>query len=173
MLDMSMSLDGYVADESGSSSVLYPGLERIRETAELQELIAETGAVLMGRRAYEMGVEGGYEDYEYDVPIVVLTHEPPTQPARGRSFTFVTDGAAAAVAAARRAAGPRGVTIIGGASLAQQCLKEGLIDEIRLRLAPVVLGGGLRLFEDGERLELEPAGARAAPPFTNVRFSVA
>jgi dihydrofolate reductase len=86
----------------------------------------------------------------------VVTHAAPQkQPKQTEqlTFTFVTDGVASAIRQARAAAGDKDVTIIGGASLARQCLQAGLIDELEIDVMPVLLGGGQRLFED---VGLEP-----------------
>jgi dihydrofolate reductase len=91
---MTVSLDGFVNDRHGSVARLYPDLAALRKTEVLEEAIANTGAVVMGRRAYEMA-NGDFTGYEFQVPIFVVTHHPPMEVARGEnakmSFTFVGD----------------------------------------------------------------------------------
>ena len=107
-----MSLDGFMSDRNGEVSRLYPDLEALRRTEMLQEEIRTTGAVVMGRRAYDMA-EGDLTDYEYQVPIFVLTHHVPEKVAKGANerltFTFVTDGVESAIAKAKAAAGGKHV----------------------------------------------------------------
>jgi dihydrofolate reductase len=162
ILGATTSLDGFINDRSGSAAALYPDLDTLRYTEPLAESIRNTGAVVMGRNSFAMAedpdtIEG---NYEYQVPIFVLTHQPPKRKPKENdrlSFTFVTDGIESAVAQAKAAAGDKDVTIIGGASTARQILKAGLADELHIDIMPVLLGGGLRLFEemDMESIRLE------------------
>jgi dihydrofolate reductase len=126
IVGMTTSLDGFVADAGGSVGRLYTDLAELRHTSHMQTLIAETGAVLMGRRAFEMADPEAYVgEYEFQVPIFVLTHRPPAVAPRqdeNLTFTFVTDGVESAVAQAKAAEGERAVQVIGGASTASQVL---------------------------------------------------
>jgi dihydrofolate reductase len=181
-LDISMSLDGFVA---GPNQTLEEPLGRLGEllhewiiplatfrkthggtegqTGIDDEVVAErigaTGAVLMGRRMFSGG-EGPWEEDPradgwwgdeppFHVPVFVLTHHArePLAMEGGTTFTFVTEGFDSALEQARSAAGDRDVSIAGGATVAQQYLQAGLLDEIQIHLAPVVLGGGVRLFD--------------------------
>jgi dihydrofolate reductase len=156
-----MSLDGFVADRKGDVSRLYPDLEALRNTEALQESIRTTGAVVMGRRAYAMGDPDSYLDnYEYQVPIFVLTHTVPDKlPKQNErlTFAFVTAGIESAIRQAKEAAGDKNVTVVGGASTFQQCINAGLADELHIDIMPLLLGEGLRLFEHlgPEPIELE------------------
>src|SRR4051794_4652697 len=160
IIGASISLDGFMNDRHGDVSRLYPDFEALRRTEMLQEEIRTTGAVVMGRRAYDMG-EGDLTDYEYQVPIFVLTHHVPEQVVKGENdqltVTFVTDGIESALEKAKAAAGDKQVTVVGGANIAQQCLRAGLVDEIHMGIIPILLGEGLRFFEplDNEQIELE------------------
>jgi dihydrofolate reductase len=131
-------------------SRLYPDLVELRQTEMLQEEIRTTGAVVMGRHSYNMGDPDSFADhYEYQVPIFVLTHHiPEKKPKETKtlSITFVTNGVERAIAQAKAAAGDKNVILIG-ASMNQQCLNLGLCDELHIGIMPVLLGGGLRLFE--------------------------
>jgi dihydrofolate reductase len=174
---MTMSLDGFVTDRDGSVERLYPDLDALRKTQMLQEQIRTTGAVVMGRHAYDMA-EGDLTGYEFQVPIFVLTHHPPEQGPRGQnerlSVTFVTDGIDGAVRRARLAAGDRNVMVIGGANTIAQCIRAGLLDELSVGIRPVLLGGGIRLFEEAvtEPLELELSHTYEVPGATYLRFRV-
>jgi dihydrofolate reductase len=153
VLGMTMSIDGFINDRSGSVNALYPDLAELRETEPLKESIQNTGAVVMGRNAFAMAEDPDFyaDNYEFQVPIFVLTHEPPKKHPKeteALTFTFVTDGIESAIEQAKVAAGEKEVTIIGGASVAQQCLKAGLVDELEIDVMPVLLCEGLRLFED-------------------------
>ncbi|MEK6226808.1 MAG: hypothetical protein AABM40_11035 [Chloroflexota bacterium] len=118
IVGMTVSLDGFVNDRNGSVERLYPDLAALRKTEVLQEAIANTGAVVMGRRAYEMA-NGDFTGYEFQVPIFVVTHHPPKAVAKGEnarlSFEFV-DHVDGAVGKAKKAAGTKDVTAVGGAS---------------------------------------------------------
>jgi dihydrofolate reductase len=153
-----MSLDGFISDRDGNVGRLYPDLAALAESDFFRESLKTTGAVLMGRRTYDMG-QGDYTDYEYQLPIFVVTHTPPARAAKGENenlkFTFVTDGVASAVQKARAAAGDKDVMLVGGAALGQQLLKAGLADEIQIGIMPVLLGDGLRFFEHLETLQIE------------------
>jgi len=174
---MTMSLDGFVEDEEGSAGALYPDLEELQDAPYLKAMQAETGAVLMGRRTFDMaGDADDYADsYELQVPIFVVTHTPPAvEPKRNErlSFTFVTDGVRSAVAQATEAAGERAVTVVGGVDLTRQLLDADLVDELCVDVMPVLLGGGRRLFEGSrstvlEKLRVDEAGMR-----TSLRFRV-
>lgn len=172
-----MSLDGFMNDRRGSLARLYPDLEQLRKTEMLQESIRSTGAVVMGRHAYDIA-EGDFTGYEYQVPIFVLTHHPPEMAAKGENdklkFTFVTDGVESAIEMARVSAGDRNVTVVGGAKTAQQCINAGLFDEIHIGIVPVLLGGGLRFFENIsiENVELERTGILESSSRTDIRFRV-
>ena len=172
-----MSLDGFMNDRHGDVSRLYPDLEALRRTEMLQEEIRTTGAVVMGRRAYDMG-EGDLTDYEYQVPIFVLTHHVPEQAVKGENdrltVTFVTEGIHRAIEKAKAAAGDKQVTVVGGAHTAQQCMRAGLVDEIHMGIVPVLFGEGLRFFEplDNEQMELERTRVFESPTRTDLWFRV-
>jgi dihydrofolate reductase len=172
-----MSLDGFINDRNGDVSRLYPDLEALRKTEFLQESIRTTGAVVMGRNAYDMA-EGDLTGYEYQVPIFVLTHHAPDKAPKGENdkltLTFVTDGIKRAFELAKIAAGDKYVTVIGGASTAQQCIRAGVVDELDIGIVPVLLGEGLRFFEHlgTEHVELEQIQVTEALGVTYLRFRV-
>ena len=176
LLGMTMSLDGFVNDRKGEVSRLFPDLEALGKTEILQEAIETTGAVLMGRHAYDMA-RGDFTGYEFQVPIFVLTHHVPVKAAKGENarlkFTFVADGIEIAVSEAKAAAGDKDVAVIGGADTARQLIKARLLDEIEIGIVPVLFGEGLRLFEhlDGQ-IELEGTKIMEALGVTYLGFRV-
>ena len=176
----SISLDGYFEGPDGTFAALYSDFEGLMDSAYMKASQAETGAVLMGRRTFDMAPDpDSYAvDYEYQVPLFVLTHRAPErEPMRNDnlSVTFVTDGLESAVARATAAAGDRAVTVVGGADLNRQLLAAGLADELRVDIMPVLLGSGRRLFDGlppGVRLEkigVEEAGVRTSLSFRVLR----
>ena len=180
VLGMTMSLDGFINDRTGSVAALYPDLVAWRETEPGKESIQDTGVVVMGRNSYAMSEDPDWfaGNYEYQVPIFVLTHEPPKRhpkETKDLTFTFVTDGIESAIRQAKEAAGDKDVNVIGAASTAQQCLKAGLADELHIDIMPVFLGGGLRPFEsvDAEHVQLERLAVRELPGGrTHLKFRV-
>lgn len=159
---MSMSLDGYINDHKGSVEPLYTDFSELHDAPSFQEMIKNTGAVIMGRNVYEMADPFSWinEEYEFQVPIFVLTHIPPEKFPPGNeklTLTFVTDGIESAVEQAKKAAGDKMVQIIGGPNTIQQYLNAGLVDELLIDIMPVLLGKGIRLFEhiDIEKVTLE------------------
>jgi dihydrofolate reductase len=170
VLGTTISLDGFVNDHNGSVEALYPDLETLRDTEPLRESIRDTGAVVMGRHSFDMAEDPDWfaGNYEYQVPIFVLTHEPPKKQPKEMGelrFVFVTDGIESAIEQAKAAAGHKDVNIIGAPSTARQCLKAGLADELHVDIMPVLLGGGLRFFEDlpTERIQLERLAVTESP----------
>lgn len=164
ILGMTMSLDGFINDRNGSVEALYPDLAALLETQPMQESIQNTGAVVMGRNSYAMAEDPDWfaGNYEYQVPLFVLTHEPPPPGKHPKetddlSFTFVTDGIESAINQAKAAAGHKDVTIIGATSMVRQCLQAELADELHVDIMPILLGNGLRAFEDldTESIQLE------------------
>jgi dihydrofolate reductase len=176
-----LSLDGFVNDRQGDVGQLYADFAAFTASERLQETIRATGAVVMGRRAFEMGAPDSYAgNYEFQVPIFVLTHHPPAKMPKqteALTFTFVSDGIESAIAQAKAAAGAKDVQVIGGASTVQQCLNAGLADELHIDLMPLLLGDGLRFFEnlDTDSIQLERMdlvalpGGRSALSFRIVR----
>jgi len=184
---ISMSLDGFVTgpgvtreQQLGSGGeVLHRWLFE-PDPADSDLLAAmgkDVGSILMGRRSYDLAEgDGGWGDGgpAGPAPCFVLTHTPPApETVRAPSvFTFVTDGIHSAVEQAKKAAGG-GVVGVHGASATQQCLAAGLMDEIQIHLAPVLLGSGTRLFEHlGGRFRLERTQVIATSNATHLRFAV-
>ncbi len=157
---MVMSLDGFVQDRDGSAALLTSVFDELMATNLMQQVIATTGAVVMGRTTYDMS-SGDYTGYEFQVPLFIVTHNVPETKAKGEndklSINFVTDGVKSAIEQARTAAGDKNVVIVGGVNTIQQCLNAGLVDELQIDLMPVLLGDGLRLFEhlETEHIRLE------------------
>ena len=150
----------------------------------VEESIANIGATIMGRNMFG-GHPGPWDknkpwkgwwgdDPPYHHPVFVLTHHrrEPLKLEGGNTFTFVTDGIASALEQARRAARGKDISLAGGASVAQQYLKAGLVDEMEISLAPVLLGSGERLF-DGVGVDLhglELIRTVATPQVTHLKF---
>lgn len=176
LLDMVISLDGLVCGPDRSDGGLHDWyFDPTPVSAPIvDELVATTGAILVGRGAYGTADDAaGWDETPYAVPHVVVTHRPPRPlPAGPVAFEFV-DGVAAAVARAREAAGERYATIGGGPDLARQCLSAGLVDEVQLHVVPVVLGEGLPLFDASVTgLRLTPIRVVHAPNVTHLRYRV-
>ena len=177
IIGATLSLDWFMNEQNGDVSRLYLDLEALRGTEMLQEEIQTTGAVVMVQRAYDMA-EGDLTDYEYQVPIFILTHHLPEQMVKGENdrltVTFVTDGIESAIEKAKAAAGDKHVIVVGGANTAQQCLRAGLVDEIHIGIVPVILGEGLRFFEPlvNEQMELERTKVFESPTRTDLWFRV-
>ncbi len=180
IVGMTMSLDGYVNDRNGGVGALYPDLNTLRHTELMQRYIRDTGAVVMGRNAYEMAEDpDSYAgNYEFQVPIFVLTHEVPKRLPNETgtlSFTFVTDGIESAIKQAKKVARNKDVQVIGGASTARQCIKARLADELHIDIMPVLLCGGLPLLEDisTNQIRLEKAKVDDLPAGrTHLEFRV-
>jgi len=172
-----MSLDGFINDETGSVARLYPDLAQLRETQMLQESIESTGAVVMGRYAYDMA-NGDFTGYEYQVPIFVLTHHPPLRVTKGQNdrltITFVTDGVENAIEKAKAAAGMKVVTVVGGANTAQQIMNAGLFEELQIGIIPILFGGGLRFFDNVslKNMQLETTQILESPSRIDIRYRV-
>lgn len=197
--DISMSLDGLIAGPNDDvEKGLGEGGERLhewgydlasfrerhnraggrtnRDSEVLEEAFKTTGATLMGRRMFNVG-EGPWGDNPpFRVPVFVVTHDTRETLVKngGTTFTFVTDGIESALEQARAATGDQDVSVAGGANIAQQYLKAGLLDEIQIHLAPVLLGEGRRLFEhlETEQIELETTRVIESPGVTHLRFRV-
>ncbi|MFC4856630.1 dihydrofolate reductase family protein [Actinophytocola glycyrrhizae] len=170
-----MSLDGYVAGTDVSrADPLGVGGEQLHEwmfgaavdpadRAVTEGLHADTGAVVVGRRTFDVGLEH-WEDVPYPVPTFVVTHRPrPDLPQRSGTFSFVA-GVEAAVERARAAAGERTVTLMG-ADVQRQAMAAGLVDEVMISLVPVLLGAGAKLFDHLPALSF-------AGPVVHPRFAV-
>jgi dihydrofolate reductase len=179
--DISISLDGFVTRPNTDQ---HPGLgEGGRplhvwvndETGHklLDDTFAAAGAVITSRTVFD--VTGGWgDDGFYKMPVFVLTHRPHDEIVRGpTTFTFVTDGIESAVAQAKAAAGDRNVHIMGGASVIQQELNAGLVDELHLPVAPLLLGDGTPLFAALSRIALEPLGVIESTHAIHLRYRVA
>jgi dihydrofolate reductase len=170
-----MSLDGFIAGPGGDMSWL---TAHLGPNAAVEELIGQIGALLIGNRTF-----GGDDPHRgtpqegkpfgggWDGPQFVLTHQPPDRPVPGVTFVGDLDSG---VAAAMAAAGEKYVNILG-ADVARQCLDAGLLDEIFVCIAPVLLGDGVRLFDHpgGTNVRLERRDVTQAPGATNVSLRVA
>ena len=140
------------------------------DAAWLSEAMTRLGAVVGGRSTYEAARHWGDEN-PFGIPFFVVTHRPEEQPPGGH-FNFV-DGVVTAVERAREAAGDKDVSIMGGAEVIRQALDAGVVDELTIITAPVVLGGGKRLFEGFTRsIELEHLGVRQSQYATFVDYRV-
>ena len=165
VVNRAMSLDGFIAGPDHEMDWILDLL-----SAD-SEVMAATGAMLIGRRTYEVGKQMADEDTNYDGGAkFVLTHEPPDEPDPG--VTFLTCDIAEAVAAARNAAGGKNLEILG-ADVASQCLQRRLVDEILVYVLPVLLGDGVRFSTPGlGRIDLEPFSNTQSGPVTMLRFRV-
>ena len=166
-----MSLDGFIAGPDDEMNWVFDSVAI--ETA-FPEVMAATGAMLIGRRTYEVGRRMAADSqppaYEGGARFV-LTHDPPAAP--DASVTFLSGDIEQAVATALRAAGGKDLEILG-ADLAGQCLRLGLVDEILVFVLPVLLGAGIRLFSSSEldRIDLEPLESKPSGAVTVLRFRV-
>jgi len=177
VFDISMSLDGYVtADGQTAEEPMGPGGDRLHtwmSSPEGQRLLEKEGgrlgAVICGRKTYDDSLpwwQAGGPTGPLGVPVIVVTHRPAEPYGVYRFATDVRD----ALARARELAEDRTVTVMGGASIGRQFLSAGLVDEVSLHVAPVVLGGGTRLFD--EPLELRPTEVVDSAEALHLRFSV-
>jgi dihydrofolate reductase len=193
IVDLSVSLDGFIAGAGdGPSSPLgrggealfawmaagdpIPGVDARLAPPEasrpiIDEWMAEAGAIISGRRTFD--IAGGWADgHPVDAPIFVVTHEPPTEGRWSPQVTFVTDGVERALELAQHAAGAKTVSI-SGASVAEQLLGLGKLDEIQVSITPVLLGGGVRLFDLLDApISLEQTRVVPSEGVTHLRYRV-
>jgi dihydrofolate reductase len=171
-----------IATESWRSQHGMEGGEKGPDDDVAAEWGRGVGAYIMGRNMFSPG-RGEWdeswrgwwgEDPPYHVPVFVLTHHArePVPMEGGTTFNFVTDGIESALDQARAAAGDQDVQILGGASAMRQYLAAGLVDELRLHIAPVILGAGERLLENVGDPKLEPVDVVASPAATHVKYRV-
>ena len=161
------------------------GGEEDEDSEVIREASSSVGASVMGRKMFSGG-SGPWEsdprsmgwwgdEPPFHTPVFVLTHHArePEEMKGGTTFFFVTDGIEAAIEQARAAAGEGNVAIGGGANAIQQALAAGLVDELQVHVAPVLLGGGTRLFGEGaDPIRLEATRVLASPRATHVKFDV-
>ena len=161
------------------------GGEEDEDSEVIREASSSVGASVMGRKMFSGG-SGPWEsdprsmgwwgdEPPFHTPVFVLTHHvrEPEEMEGGTTFFFVTDGIEAAIEQARAAAGEGNVAIGGGANAIQQALAAGLVDELQVLVAPILLGGGTRLFGEGaDPIRLEATRVLASPRATHVKFDV-
>ena len=185
--EISMSLDGYIAgrDVRVGNGMGDDG-DRLHDwrfdartptdEAIVADLYATTGAVVIGKRMFDVGFEPWGDPPPFGMPVFIVTHHHrdamPMQ--GGTTYTFVADGIDAALEQARAAAGSKDVGIWGGASTIRQYLQAGLLDELQLHLVPILLGGGTRLFDglDPAGIDLRRTSSVETPGATHLRFEV-
>jgi dihydrofolate reductase len=187
IMEMSVSLDGYVTGPhvrpeepmGDGGECLHEWMFAGKSATEVETYqtakYSEIGALILGRRMVDLGIGPWGEEPAFHAPCFVVTHRPAETIVKkgGTSYILVTDGIEAALDRARQAAGSQDVQINGGADIAQQFLKAGLLDKIRLHLVPIILGAGTRLF-DGVRTDVQfvPREAQNAPVVTHLIYDV-
>ncbi len=184
----STSLDGFIADPEGNVGQLFDwyfsgdteygtpgGRMTLKVSSASAELLREshgtTGALVVGRRHFDQAC-GWSGRHPMDVPVFVVTHAVPEEWVyEGSLFTFVTDGVESAVEQAKSIAGDKDVGV-GGADVAQQAIKAGLVDTIGVELVPVLLGDGIRFFDNlgSELIDLECTRVIEGSGVTHLRF---
>jgi dihydrofolate reductase len=198
--DISVSVDGFIAgpnDDVGNG--LGDGGERLHdwvydlatfherhgreggETNQDDEVLREgfegTGAFVMGRRMFDLAEEPWGDDPPFHGPVFVVTHRGREELVKqgGTTFRFVTDGLESALEQATAAAGDKDVSVAGGADVIQQSLAAGLLDEIQVHVAPVLLGEGRRLFDrlGPTQIELQATRVIESPEVTHLRYRIA
>ncbi len=195
---LSMSLDGFIAGPNdgperplgeggmrlfawyagGDTEYRLPGTEMVFKVSPqsanlLREAHSKMGAFVTGRRTFDI-TNGWGGSPPLGVPTFVVTHTVPQEWVyEGSPYTFITDGVESAVEQAKAVAGDKDVAV-GAASIAQQCIRSGLLDEIHIDLVPVLLGGGVRLFDHlgTGPIELERVRVVEAPDVTHLTFRV-
>jgi dihydrofolate reductase len=191
MADITMSLDGYV---TGPDPDLEHGLGHGGEplhtwafsddpvdAAQLRTGTERSGAVVMGRRLFDIidGPHGWDEQVGYGAreagtpPFFVVTHSAPETRRLQLDFTFVVDGIASAIERAQTAAGAKDVVIMGGGDVIAQALDAGLVDELHLHLAPMLLGDGTPLFHHVGRNEMRQVDVQVSPNATHLTYVLA
>jgi dihydrofolate reductase len=190
-----MSLDGFIADPSGDVGPLFDWyfngdvefptaggrwvfMTSAASAQHLREIWNSAGALVVGRGEFDKTQAWGGL-HPLGVPVFVLTHRPPpewpfpeTPPTEDAPFTFVTDGIESAIQQAKAAAGDKYVAL-AGSQAAQQCLRAGLLDEIWVAVVPLLLGGGVRLFDHiGGPVRLETIGVVDSPGVTHLSYRV-
>jgi dihydrofolate reductase len=198
-VSLGMTVDGYIAGPNGGpdnplgdrgptihtwmygqrafrSRFGMAGGDTGRDDQILEATMTRSGATIMGKRMFEEGEKNWPEEAPFHMPVFVLTHQvrSPWQRPGGTTFHFVDDGIESALERARDAAGGKDIRIAGGADLIRQYLHAGLIDELHIALAPILLGDGVRLFDgiDPVRVSFEIAEAVHSPSVTHLRYSV-
>jgi dihydrofolate reductase len=187
--DITMSLDGFV---TGPDPDLEHGLGHggeplhtwVMEADEidsevLNESMEMSGAVVMGRNLFDIidGPHGWNDDMGYGAghaaapPFFVVTHSAPDDIRLKLDFSFVTDGLPSAIDRASAAAGTKEVVVMGGGDVIRQCLDEGLADELRIHLSPIVLGSGTPLFADSKRQEFVQTSVRVSSNATHLIYT--
>ena len=189
MAGFTMSLDGFVADPNDDVSLVFkwysagdvdfplPGTNRVFKISQasadyLTESWSTLGAIVTGRRDFDVSHAWGGKAL-MDLPTFIVTHHPPQEWLHeGSPFTFVTEGVEVAIERARAAAGEKNVGV-GGTQIVQQALRAGLIDQIDIDLAPVLLGAGIRLFDNlPEPIELEIQRVVEGTGVTHISYRV-
>jgi dihydrofolate reductase len=185
--DPGISLDGYLAGPAqdlenplgiGGEALHRWMFEEPQEHVAEREAITSAGAYIMGRHMFapgrgewDLGWTGWWgDDPPYHAPVFVLTHHErePLEMQGGTTFHFVTGGPEEALRQATEAAGDRSISVAGGASTINQFLRAGHIDELRLHIAPVVLGSGEALFSDLKGLSFEMVSSRTTSLVTHL-----
>jgi dihydrofolate reductase len=158
----------------------FAGGERNVDSDIIAETFEAAGAYVMGRRMMDGGEIPWGDEPPFRAPVFVVTSRPRETLVRrgGTSFTYVTDGVEAAIERARAAAGGKNVAVAGGGTLLRQVIAAGLLDELELHIAPVVLGAGMRFLDEAlglpekEGLELTPTRVVHTPGVTHIRYAV-
>jgi dihydrofolate reductase len=170
-----MSLDGFIAGPNDDMSWAFGVDSGPSET--IARVLSSTGALLVGRRTQDVEdrLQPGFYGGAFRGPFFVLRHDPPSDPpvVKGVSGRFLDAGIGEAVTIAKEAAGGGDVVVLG-ANIAKQCVREGLLDEIIIHVAPVLVGDGVRLFEcaGGEPVKLEPISSVDEGGMTVLHYSV-
>jgi len=173
-----MQLQAWVADQEffRQNLGLGDGGETGRDNQIVREIFERTGVSIMGKRMFEGGERFWPEEAPFHTPVFVLTNEirAPWERPGGTTFNFVNDGIESALEEARAVAGDRDIRIAGGADIIRQYLDAGLVDELAIDLAPVLLGGGTALFDglDPNRVSLEIDDVIESPRVTHLRYAV-
>ena len=189
VFDMSMSLDGFVvATGATPAEPLGKGGERLHDWAMgdgdpagrelLAAMVSEVGASICGRRTYDDSIRSGWgadgPTGAARLPVFVLTHQVPGNVPENGVYTFVTDGIESALRQATQAAGPKNISVMGGPDVGQQFIRAGLADHIGAHVAPVLFGGGKRMFDHigDQHIQLEVASVTGTTSATHILYRI-